>query len=117
MNNIPLILLHQSVIEQMIQLRTQLAQLSQQIQELEPSFYQACDTLNTEKITFPQAIISRRLTPGQWLYSPDILTLEQELKRLKQQFRQTHEPSSGSRNHLGYQTATQRPLVDNAPSL
>ena len=83
------------IINQMIELKVQLAQLQQQIQALEPQFKAACLALNTEKITLHQAIISRRLTPGKWLYSPDILTREHELKQLKRQFQQTHEPHSG----------------------
>ncbi len=79
------------IIEQMLVLRSQLAALSQQIHDLEPAFFQACAALQTEKITLSNAIISRRLTPGRWCYPPDIITLEGELKNLKQQFQQTHD--------------------------
>lgn len=83
------------VINTMIELRIQLTELEQQIQALQPSFKAACQALNTDKITLSHAIISRRLTIGQWAYPPDILEREDLLKQLKRQFQQTHEPISG----------------------
>ncbi len=83
------------VINTMLDLRGQMAELEQQIKALQPAFQAACVSLNTEKITLERAIITRRLTPGQWAYSDNILTQEQELKLLKKQFQQTHEPIAG----------------------
>jgi hypothetical protein len=83
------------IIEMMIELRFQLAELEQQIQALQPAFFAACLALKTDKIALERAIISRRLTPGQWVYSPDIVTQEDLLKQLKKQFQQTHEPNRG----------------------
>jgi hypothetical protein len=79
----------------MIELRFQLYELEQQIQALQPAFYAACTTLNTSKIELTRAIISRRLTPGQWTYGPSILQQQDLLRQLKRQFHQEHEPSSG----------------------
>ena len=83
------------IIETMIDLRIQLSQLEQQIQSLQPAFFAACLALNTEKIALERAIITRRLTPGRWTYSPDIGEQEALLKQLKRQFQQLHEPTSG----------------------
>lgn len=84
-----------TVIDMMIELRFQLHELEQQIQALQPAFYTACATLNTSKIELTRAIISRRLTPGQWTYGPSILQQQDLLRQLKRQFHQDHEPSSG----------------------
>jgi hypothetical protein len=83
------------VIEAMIDLRIQLAEIEQQIQVLQPGFYAACAALNTEKIERDRALISRRLTPGQWAYSPDVIEQELLFKQLKQQFQKKHEPTGG----------------------
>lgn len=83
------------IIDLMIELRFQLAELEQQIQALQPAFFAACVALNTERIAVERATISRRLTPGQWVYSPEIVTQEDLLKQLKKQFQETHEPSGG----------------------
>lgn len=83
------------IIALMIEFRFQLSELEQQIQILQPAFFAACVALNTERIALERATISRRLTPGQWVYSPDIVTQEDLLKQLKRQFQQTHEPSGG----------------------
>ena len=101
------------IINQMIELRFQLAQIQQQIKELEPSFSAACAALNTEKITLNNATISRRLTPGKWLYSPEITTLEEEIKHLKRQFQQTHEPIAGREVIWGIKLLGE---ADNQPS-
>jgi hypothetical protein len=83
------------VINSMIELRIQLAELEQQILALQPAFFTACLALNTDKIAFERAIITRRLTPGQWAYSSDILEQEALFKQLKQQFQKAHEPTGG----------------------
>lgn len=83
------------VINTMIDLRTQLAQLEQQIQSLQPAFYAACVALNTDKIELKRAVINRRLSPGKWGYSDDIVEQEELLTHLKKQFQKTHEPISG----------------------
>ena len=73
------------VINHMIELRIQMAELEQQILALQPAFFAACVILNTDKITLPRAIINRRLTPGQWAYSSDILEQENLFKQSKRQ--------------------------------
>lgn len=83
------------IIDRMIELRLRLNELESQIQALQPAFFAACLALKTDKIALERAIISRRLTPGQWVYSPEIVTHEDRLKQLKKQFQQTHEPNSG----------------------
>lgn len=83
------------VIETMIDLRFQLAQLQQQIQTLEPSFFAACLMLNQAKIQRDRAIISRKFTPAQWTYAMEILEQEALLKQLRKQFQQDHEPTGG----------------------
>lgn len=84
-----------ALIEAMLDLRLQLAELEQQIAALQPAFYAACAALNLEKIATERATISRRLSPAQWAYSADILEHEAVLKHLKQQFQQSHEPVGG----------------------
>lgn len=83
------------IINMMVDLRFQLAELDQQIQALQPAFFAACVALNTDKITIERATITRRLTPGQWAYSSDIVEQEDLLKQLKKQFHQIHEPIGG----------------------
>lgn len=83
------------VIDAMIELRIQLAQLEQQIQDLQPAFFAACLTLNQAKIARSRAIISRKFTPAQWSYATDILEQEALLKQLRKQFQQDHEPTGG----------------------
>jgi hypothetical protein len=83
------------IINEMIDLRTQLAELEQQVKALQPAFYAACAALKQEKILTERAIISRRLTPGRWAYSPEIVEQEDWLKQLKSQFHQNHEPIKG----------------------
>ncbi len=83
------------VINAMIDLRAQMALVEQQIQALQPAFFAACVALNTDKIASERAVITRRLTPGQWAYSPDIVEQEELLKLLKRQFQQSHEPIAG----------------------
>ncbi|NEQ20342.1 MAG: hypothetical protein F6K28_14065 [Microcoleus sp. SIO2G3] len=83
------------IIALMIDLKRQVAELEAHIQTLKPAFFAACLALNTEKIALEQAIVSRRLTPGQWTYSPEIVQQEDLLKQSKYQFQQAHEPISG----------------------
>ncbi|MDX2242653.1 MAG: hypothetical protein NW224_18350 [Leptolyngbyaceae cyanobacterium bins.302] len=83
------------IIDRMIELRIQLQELQNEIASLQPAFFAACLTLNTEKIERTRAVITRRLTPGQWTYSIDILEQDSFLKQLKKQFHQNHEPTSG----------------------
>jgi len=83
------------IINATIDLRIQLSKLERQIQAFQPAFFAACVALNTERITLERAVITRKLTPGRWTYSPDILQQENILKLLKRQFQQDHEPTSG----------------------
>jgi len=83
------------VIEMMIDLRIQLAQLEHQIKTLQPAFFAACFALNQAKIERHRAIVSRRLTPAQWTYATEVLEQEILLKQLRKQFQQDHEPTSG----------------------
>ncbi len=83
------------VIDQMVALRIQLAQLETQIEALKPAFFDACATQEASQLQRESAVIFRRLTPGQWNYPSDITEQEQRLKQLKQRFQQTHEPVAG----------------------
>lgn len=83
------------VINQMIALRYQLAQLEHQIAALKPAFFEACTAQNVTQFEHEQALIFRKLTPGKWNYPSDILEQEHRLKQLKEQFQQTHEPMAG----------------------
>lgn len=74
------------IIDTMIELRIELQQLENQISALQPSFLAACLSLNIAKIERTRAIITRKLTPGQWTYSIDIVEQEGFLKQLKKQF-------------------------------
>jgi hypothetical protein len=85
----------EEIIEAMIDLRVQLAELEQQVQVLQPLFYEACTALDTNKIALERALITRRITPGRWDYSADILAQETLLKRLRQQFQEHNEPTHG----------------------
>ena len=83
------------VINQMVALRRQRAELDSQIETLQPSFMEACAALEISQLEHEQALIFRKLTPGQWDYPAHIQEREQQLKKLKQQFRKTHEPTTG----------------------
>ena len=50
----------------MIDLRLQIAQLEQQLKELQPAFFAACLTFNRDTIKLERATIHRRLTRGKW---------------------------------------------------
>jgi hypothetical protein len=84
------------IINAMLDLRTQRVELEEQIKALEPAFYAACVTFDLEKISLDRATISRRLTPGLWDYSADILEQENLLKQLRQQFsKPMNRPAAG----------------------
>ncbi len=83
------------IIDRMIELRIQLQELENQLASLQPAFFAACLSLNAEKIERTGAVITRRLTPGQWTYAIDIVEQDGLLKQLKKQFHQEHEPSGG----------------------
>jgi len=83
------------VIEAMIDLRIQLEQIETQIDALKLAFYAACVALNADKIQRDRALITRRLTQGQWDYSPEVIEQELLFKQLKQQFQKQHEPIGG----------------------
>ena len=83
------------VINQMITLRRQLAQLETQIEALKPAFFDACMAQEASQFQHQQALIFRRLTPGKWDCPSNIIDQERRLKQLKQQFQQTHEPVAG----------------------
>ncbi len=83
------------VIDAMIELRIQLVQLQQQIQDLEPAFFAACLMLNQARTARERAIISRKVTAAQWTYDADVLAQEALFKQLRKQFQQDHEPTGG----------------------
>lgn len=79
------------VINQMINLRIQLADLEHQINTLKPAFFAACAEQDNNQFELERAIITRRLTPD-----PNHITQqEKQLKLLKEEFRQSHEPTTG----------------------
>ena len=89
-------ILHPSkIIDQMIELRLQLAETQRQIQLLRPAFFEACTAQKECPIKRARAIITRRTTPGQWTYPPHITEQEDQLKQIKRHFQQTHEPTHG----------------------
>ena len=83
------------IIDMMIELKVQLQELQNQVASLQPAFFAACLSLNADKIERTRAVIIRKLSPGQWTYSIDILEQEDCLKQLKKQFHQDYEPTSG----------------------
>jgi hypothetical protein len=83
------------VIDLMIDLRFQSAELEHQINTLKPAFFAACAQYNTIQVKHDRAAIFRKLTPGKWDYPHPILEQEQQLKNLKLDFQKTHEPISG----------------------
>ncbi|GAQ00082.1 hypothetical protein [Leptolyngbya sp. NIES-2104] len=83
------------VIELMIDLRIQLAQLEHKLKRLQPVFFSACVTLDQAKIERDRAIVTRKYTPAQWTYAADVLEQELLLKQLRKQFQQDHEPTGG----------------------
>lgn len=86
---------HNEVINQMVALRLQRAELDNQIETLQPAFIEACATLDISQLEHEQALIFRKLTRGQWEYPEHIQEHEQQLKHIKQKFRDTHEPTTG----------------------
>jgi hypothetical protein len=83
------------IIEQMIDLRIQQADLEQQIQALRPAFFDACAQQTMDRLENERALIYRKLTPSKWNYPSHILAHEQQLKQLKQDFQESHEPAMG----------------------
>lgn len=83
------------IIDQMVSLRLQQAQLTHQINTLKPLFFEACATQDASRLEHEQAVISRRLTPGTWDYPEHLVEQEKALKRLKRQFQENHEPTTG----------------------
>lgn len=65
------------VINQMINLRIQLADLEHQIDTLKPAFFAACVEQNNNQFELERAIITRRLTTGKWAY-PDHITQQEK---------------------------------------
>jgi len=86
---------HNEVINQMVALRLQRAELDNQIETLQPTFIEACAALDISQLEHEQALIFRKLTRGQWDYPNHIQEQEQQLKQIKQRFRDTHEPTTG----------------------
>jgi hypothetical protein len=82
------------VIEQMIDLRIRQAELEVQIQALKPAFFDACQ-LAADQLENKRALIYCKLTPGQWNYPSHIVQQAEQLKQLKQDFRENHEPAAG----------------------
>lgn len=83
------------IIDRMIDLRLQKAQLDQELQALRPAFFAACLAFGKETIELERAVIKRRFTPGKWSYDPEITEQEHFIKALKLQFQKDHEPISG----------------------
>ncbi|UFP94027.1 hypothetical protein [Gloeobacter morelensis] len=86
---------HLEIIDKMIDLRLRLAAIESEIQAVQPEFYLACAAISDDKIETPRATISRRFTAGRWEYSPPIVQMEEDLKRLKKDFQKKHEPTEG----------------------
>jgi len=61
------------VIDQMVALRKQFAQLEAQIEALKPAFFDACAAQEVDQFQHQQAVIYRRLTPGRWDYPNDLI--------------------------------------------
>ena len=83
------------IIDQMVALRLQQAKLNHQINTLKPQFFEACAAQEASRFEHKQAVISRRLTPGKWDYPNHVVEQEEELKKIKRQFQETHEPTAG----------------------
>jgi len=86
------------IIQQMIQLHIQRKHIKEQIEALNPLFYEACETQNSDRFQLEQASIYRHVSKGYWTYPNDIVEAEERLKQLKEDFKKTHEPSSGRNN-------------------
>jgi hypothetical protein len=83
------------IIDLMIDLRIQFAELENKINALKPAFFDACSEYDTLRFTHERAIIFRKLTPGIWNYPDSILEQEKQIRQLKQEFQQTHDPLMG----------------------
>ena len=77
------------IIDQMIALHTQKKVLEQQILELEPAFFEACNQQSNDKINGERALVYRKITPGRWVYPHNIVEQQERLKQLKQEFQPT----------------------------
>lgn len=86
------------IIQQMIQLHIQRKHIKEQIEALNPLFYEACETQNSDRFRLEQATIYRNVSPGSWTYPSYIVEVEERLAQLKKEFKETHEPSSGRNN-------------------
>lgn len=84
-----------AIVDRMIELRLQLAAIEQEIDTLQPAFYAACAALSEDRIDTPRAIITRRRTPGRWLYPLSVTTVEETLNQQKLRFQKENEPVSG----------------------
>jgi hypothetical protein len=82
-------------INEFVTLRIALEELQQHVKAMQPAFHAACASFGTNQIQAEQALITRKLTPGRWDYSPSILCQEDLLKKLKLQFQKDHEPIAG----------------------
>ena len=85
----------EQIIDRMIALRIEQNKITQDINALQTQFVEACKAQNTDQIQHDKALIYKRLTPGKWIYSPDIIAIEQELKAKRKEFQQQHEPNAG----------------------
>lgn len=83
------------IIERVIDLRIQKAQLDQELQALKPDFFAACLALGQDTIERERAVIKRRLTQGKWNYDQEILEQQRLIKALKLQFQNDHDPIQG----------------------
>ena len=86
------------IIQQMIQLHIQRKHIHEQIEALNPLFYNACETQNSDRFRLAQATIFRNVSKGSWTYPSYIVEAEERYKQLKKDFEETHEPPSGRNN-------------------
>jgi hypothetical protein len=83
------------IIEEMINLSIQREDLDQQIKDLKPAFLEACAQQDIEQVKYERALVYRKITPGRWTYPDNIVQHQEQLKQLKQDFQDTHEPTDG----------------------
>jgi hypothetical protein len=91
----------EQIIDRMIALRIEQNKITQKINTLQAQFFEACHAQNTDQIQHDQALIYKRITPGKWTYSSDILAIEEELKAKRKEFQQSHEPTAGREETWG----------------
>ena len=87
------------VIETMIELHIQHNTIKQAIADLKPEFFEACKAQDTDQIRHERVLIHKRISPGQWNYPSEIMTLADELKARRKDFQKHHEPVSGREEH------------------